>query len=112
MIHGVTHRPVDSDRGQPARVGRVAEAVTAAGAGAGSMGRMLSTLVSFAAEAERHVELPVPPFVYGLISLAIFTMMLGALFAFRQAATKVPTSHNTVAHGDHDGPAPEAGDHH
>ncbi len=76
------------------------------------MGRMLSTLASFAAEAERHVELPVPPFVYGLIALAIFSMMLGALFAFRQAATKVPTPYNTATHGDHDGNAPEAGVHH
>ena len=74
------------------------------------MGRMLSTLATFAAEAGSHVELPVPTFVYGLIALAVFTMMLGALFAFRQAATKVPTAQNTTPHGDHDGPAPGARD--
>ncbi|WP_068251624.1 hypothetical protein [Janibacter corallicola] len=67
---------------------------------------MLST---FVAEATHHVELPVPPFVYGIVALLIFTVMLCALFSFRQAATKVPGKHNTVAHGeDHD----ETGDHH
>ena len=36
-------------------------------------------------------------------------MMLGVLFAFRQAATKLPAEHNTVAHDDH---GHDAGDHH
>lgn len=66
---------------------------------------MLSTVAPFLVGAETHVELPVPPLVYGLIALAVFAMMLGALFAFRQAATKVPSEHNTVAHDDH---GPEA----
>ena len=67
---------------------------------------MLST---FVAEATHHVELPVPPFVYGIGALLIFTIMLCALFSFRQAATKVAGKHNTVPHGgDHD----ETGDHH
>jgi len=62
------------------------------------MGGMLSMLAPHLVVAQTHVELPVPPWVYGLISLAVFTMMLGVLFAFRQAATKVPTADNTVAH--------------
>ena len=71
---------------------------------------MLST---FVAEATHHVELPVPPYVYGIAALLIFTMMLCALFSFRQAATKVPGKHNTVAHGEgHDGDHDEAGGHH
>ena len=74
------------------------------------MGRMLSTLASLAAEAEHHTELPVPPVVYGLFALLIFAMMLGVLFAFRQAATKIPTADNTVAHEVHDDHA--HGDHH
>ena len=73
------------------------------------MGRMLSTLASLAAEAEHHTELPVPPVVYGLFALLIFAMMLGVLFAFRQAATKIPSAHNTVAHDDHE---KAAGEHH
>ncbi len=73
------------------------------------MGRMLSTLASLAAEAEHHTELPVPPVVYGLFALLIFAMMLGVLFAFRQAATKIPAAHNTVAHDDHE---TAAGEHH
>lgn len=70
---------------------------------------MLSSFVSLAAETGLHNELPVAPWVYGLFALLIFSMMLAALFAFRQAATKIPTADNTVAHDDH---GPEAGDHH
>lgn len=70
---------------------------------------MLSTVAPLLAGAETHVELPAPPFVYGLIALAVFAMMLGALFAFRQAATKIASEHNTVAHDDH---APEDGSQH
>ena len=73
------------------------------------MGGMLSILASLVAEST--VDLPVPPFVYGLISLAIFAMMLGVLFAFRQASAKIPTPHNTVSHGDDDEHEPTAGDH-
>ncbi len=70
------------------------------------MGGMLSTFVT---AAEHHVELPVPPAFYGIFALLVFGMMLAALFAVRQAATKVPGKHNTVAHDEaHD----EAGDHH
>ncbi len=60
---------------------------------------MLSIALPLLAGAETHVELPVPPFVYGLIALAVFAMMLGALFAVRQASTKLPRRENTVAHG-------------
>ena len=70
---------------------------------------MLSTLASLATEAEHHTELPVPPIVYGLFALLFFAMMLAVLFAFRQAATKIPTADNTIAHDDH---GPAAGDHH
>ena len=73
------------------------------------MGRMLSTFASVVAESGHHNELPVPPAVYGLFALLIFAMMLGVLFAFRQAATKLPAAHNTVAHDDH---GHDAGDHH
>lgn len=59
---------------------------------------MLSTVAPFLVGAETHVELPVPPLVYGLIALAVFAMMLAALFAVRQAATKLPHRDNTVAH--------------
>lgn len=78
------------------------------------MGRMLSTLASLAAEAEHHNELPVSPIVYGIFALLFFAMMLAVLFAFRQAATKLPAAHNTVAHDDgHDaGHGHDAGNHH
>lgn len=59
---------------------------------------MLSTIAPLLAGAEHHVELPVPPFAYGLMALAVFGMMLAALFAFRQAATKIARAENTVAH--------------
>ncbi|WP_338751497.1 hypothetical protein [Janibacter alittae] len=59
---------------------------------------MLSIVVPLLAGAETHVELPVPPFVYGLLSLVVFAMMLAALFAFRQAATKLARPENTVVH--------------
>lgn len=62
---------------------------------------MLSILASLAAESEHHVELPLPAAAYGLIALLAFALMLGALFAFRQAATKVAMADNTVAHDDH-----------
>lgn len=62
------------------------------------MGPMLSTVAPFLVGAETHVELPIPPFAYGLISIAVFGMMLAALFALRQAATKLPRPDNTVAH--------------
>lgn len=65
------------------------------------MGHMLSTLASLVAEAEPHNALPVPPFVYGLFALLIFAMMLSVLFAFRQAATKMPRADNTVVHDEH-----------
>lgn len=70
---------------------------------------MLSSFASIAAEAVHHNELPVPPWVYGLFALLVFAMMLGVLFAFRQAATKIPATHNTVAHDDH---GHDVGDHH
>ena len=74
------------------------------------MGRMLSTVAPFLVGSEEtHVELPVPPEVYGLMALIVFAMMRAALFAFRQAATKLPHADNTVAHEDHD---PESGAHH
>lgn len=75
---------------------------------------MLSTVAPFLVGAETHAELPVPAYFYGLMALAFFAMMLGVLFAFRQAATKVPSADNTVAHEDH-GPGDDghhAGDHH
>ena len=70
---------------------------------------MLSTVAPFLVAAETHVELPVPPAVYGLIALALFAMGLAALFAFRQASSKLPAEHNTVAHDDH---GPDVGVHH
>ena len=70
---------------------------------------MLSSFASIAAEAVHYNELPVPPWVYGLFALLVFAMMLGVLFAFRQAATKIPAPHNTVAHDDH---GHDVGDHH
>ncbi|MGN7246773.1 hypothetical protein ACTHQ1_03465 [Janibacter anophelis] len=70
---------------------------------------MLSSFASIAAEAVHHNELPVPPWAYGLFALLVFGMMLGVLFAFRQAATKIPASHNTVAHDEH---GHDVGDHH
>lgn len=75
-------------------------------------GAMLSTVAPFLV-AQTHVELPVPPFVYGLIALAAFAMMLGVLFAFRQAATKIASPENTVAHDDgHGDDGHRTGDHH
>lgn len=68
---------------------------------------MLSTVAPLLVGAETHVELPVPPFAYGLMALAVFAMMLAALFAFRQAATKLARPDNTVAHeptNPHEGP--------
>jgi hypothetical protein len=47
--------------------------------------------------------------MYGLFALLVFAMMLGVLFAFRQAATKLPAEHNTVAHDEH---GPDAEDQH
>jgi hypothetical protein len=70
------------------------------------MGLMLSTFASLVAESN---ELPVPPAMYGLFALLVFAMMLGVLFAFRQAATKLPAEHNTVAHDEH---GPDAEDQH
>ena len=74
---------------------------------------MLSTVAPLLVGAETHVELPVPPYVYGLIALAVFAMLLGVLFAFRQAATKVPSADNTVAHDDNGSAVGRhTGDHH
>lgn len=77
---------------------------------------MLSTLAPLLVASES--ALPAPPIFYGLTALAVFAMMLGVLFAFRQAASKVPTKDNTVdhgapgKHGKHDAHGPDAGGHH
>lgn len=73
---------------------------------------MLSTVAPFLVGAETAHELPMPAFFYGLIALAFFGMMLGVLFAFRQAATKVASADNTVDHDDHGDDGHHAGDHH
>lgn len=62
--------------------------------------------------AESGHGLPIPAFVYGLIALAFFGMMLGVLFAFRQAATKIASADNTVAHDDHGDGHHDSGGHH
>lgn len=89
-----------------------------AGPGGGSSGTttgrydglMLSTLAPLLVASES--ALPAPPIFYGLTALAFFAMMLGVLFAFRQAASKVPTKDNTVAHDSHDSHGHDAGGHH
>lgn len=73
---------------------------------------MLSTVAPLLVAAESGHALPIPAYFYGLIALAFFGMMLGVLFAFRQAATKVPSADNTVAHDDHGDDAHGTGAHH
>ncbi len=72
---------------------------------------MLSTVAPYLVAAESGHGLPIPAYFYGLIALAFFAMMLGVLFAFRQAATKIASADNTVAHDDH-GDGHQAEDHH
>lgn len=72
----------------------------------GSMSAMLSSLtlqLVLAANpddqtgkgATRHTELPMPPWAFGLIALALFTLGLLALWSFRN------TAHQVEDMGDH-----------
>ena len=75
---------------------------------------MLSTFVSYAAEAapEHHIELPFSHWGFGGFALAVFAFMLGSLWSFRNTANKVPhtTEHAPGAH-DHDTPHEGPGQH-
>lgn len=73
---------------------------------------MLSTVVSYAAEAapEHHIELPFSHWGFGGIALALFAFMLAALWSFRGTANKVSDHEGHVVHGDHDVPRTAHGD--
>jgi hypothetical protein len=64
------------------------------------MSSSLSNL--FAAAAEQHNQLPMPPVAYGVLSLVAFGVLLGILWFFRGTAQKYAKGH---AHG-------QAGEHH
>ena len=63
---------------------------------------MLSTFVSYAAEAapEHHIELPFSHWGFGGIALALFMAMLAALWSFRGTAAKVSDSGEHLHHAE------------
>ncbi|MBC9956867.1 hypothetical protein [Yimella sp. cx-51] len=61
---------------------------------------MTSRVLAFAAEEVpplHHNELPMPHWMYGAIALAVFMLMFGVLWSFRNTAPKMSEQHD--AHG-------------
>ncbi len=49
---------------------------------------LIHTAVVVAAEAERHHELPMPAFMFGLIALALFAMLALVVWSYRDVANR------------------------
>ncbi len=62
------------------------------------MSMNLTRLVTEGGENMR--ELPMPPFMYGVIALGLFALALAVTWAFRGTAAKYGGVHPTQAHGD------------
>ena len=58
------------------------------------------TVTRFLAEEAAHRELPMPPWMFGVIALLAFAFLLGLTWSFRGTAQKYapPTAHG--AHGE------------
>lgn len=61
---------------------------------------MSMTVTRFLAEEAAHRELPMPPWMFGVIGLLAFAFLLGLTWSFRGTAQKYapPTAHG--AHGE------------
>ena len=62
----------------------------------------MTSAVNFAAEATEHtIELPFPAPYFGLVALAIFLLLLGITWTFRNAAHKLGQHPATTSPGQH-----------
>ena len=61
---------------------------------------MSMTVTRFLAEEAAHRELPMPPWMFGVLGLLAFAFLLGLTWSFRGTAQKYapPTAHG--AHGE------------
>lgn len=61
---------------------------------------MSMTVTRFLAEEAAHRELPMPPWMFGVLGLLAFAFLLGLTWSFRGTAQKYapPTAHD--AHGE------------
>jgi hypothetical protein len=69
---------------------------------------MSMTVTRFLAEEAAHRELPMPPWLFGVLALLLFAFLLGLTWSFRGTAQKYAPP---TGHGDDHG-APRAGSAH
>ncbi|HSF98312.1 MAG TPA: hypothetical protein VLA55_06435 [Ornithinibacter sp.] len=76
---------------------------------------MSMTVTRFLAEEAAHRELPMPPWLYGVLALLAFAFLLGLTWSFRGTAQKyaAPASHGDPGAPEGDSPHwPEHPGHH
>ncbi len=62
---------------------------------------MMSTLVRYVTEEAGHKELPMPPWVFGVIAMGGFLLLLGVLWSFRGTAARIRGAEHPDAGGHH-----------
>lgn len=77
---------------------------------------MSMTVTRFLAEEAAHSELPMPPWLFGVLGLLFFAFLLGLTWSFRGTAQKYapPTAHgdqHSAAHGAPQGDSPHWPEH-
>ena len=79
----------------------------------GTLGAMSSTAFLIAAE-EAHRELPIPPWMIGVLAVLAFAFLLGVTWSFRGTHHKyAPPAHRGQGESEHDEPHwPEHPGHH
>ena len=94
----VVHTPVDEIRGR----------------GTATLSRMMTTAALLAAEeAATHNELPVPPWVIGVMGLVFFAFLLGVTWSFRGMHHKyAPPPGQNEPHAEDEPHWPEHPGHH
>ena len=65
---------------------------------------MSMTVARLVAEEAAHTELPMPPWMFGVIALALFAVLLGVTWSFRGTAQKY--ARPDLEGVRHDGAAP------
>ena len=62
---------------------------------------MTSTLVRYVTEEGAHHDLPMAPWVFGVIAICGFLFLLGVLWSFRGTAAKIRGAEHPDAGGHH-----------
>lgn len=75
-------------------------------------GSLLAGSLATESGGESHVvwHLPIPAYMYGVIAVAVFLLLLGIAWTFRNAAHTLMTGPDVVEHG-HDRHSAEASSH-